>query len=1067
MNDLLNQYKLVSYEIQNEKESLSDALLSNLFFSEYDDNSFSQHEANLFSLYCLRITINCQLLQVGYHTYFHELEKDLDNAVESAKTIICKMGVTDEVLHCVDDILIMICPECQKQIYSYFDTKYKNKSRKTAEIPQSLYYLAVETSEALKRLDKESESLSLLEGLCQLSKKRNDVERHKNIITNVFTIIADRSPETIIRIAKSSETYFGNSLTDFDGDFFWGYGCALNKLQLRSDAKSSFKKCYDIRKALYGDEDWFTAVAKLEYSLIINIDSNGQRGTDDLLSFINNAENDIFKIDDEKLLRSYEGRALFSLLSVQSSSENIAIYDKQLRIYERLCERFNAGDDPFLKNRLAKNFRGGFYVKTGDYILAEKSFTDALDSSVADGIPVIITDLQIKSNLLMAYYVQNDIEMALPLITELLGALDLDESKSGLTEGDEYRIYSLLFSIQAQNMIEQDEDDKKFLKSLLEKTCNDISDMSSGLSEYPKEFVVFIISAVQLVLQIQCASRDDLKLYLNAMLKIDTESSRFSINQIQRIALKYMAALTAWTIGDSTTNELMNQCITLSENEAMPQMLNAAMSNSAATFLGRSGDNARALSYVDRSLNSLKEIWISCVKYLNDERLIRILITVQVQFAGCYALLRAITDPTACYQRLLQFKAIASLAGKERNRILNSPGVNTDLLGQIKTMQNKISALETSIVFHDVADEYKADRAELRRLEAVFAENFPAADKFTDITLESVYDAIPDNSVVIEYIYTSLAYGQGQFEGSVGTGIDIYVIQKQGGVCKLMRFTVENGEYIIDCADEFVGLLQKTPGNSADMEEINKLESLRKVLYEALIGPTLSYLSVIPTVYIAPDANLINLPFDLLYGDEQERLADNHEVIKIECARDFLYKSSAAPTDGSLIIGNPQFETREPNHSEENPYDTRKYSQHSIRQLPFSEVEVQQISRYYGGHFYTGCAANKKLLMSPNNYGNIHIATHGYFDLDNESNVLYSSCLLFAGAGDWLRTGTASSIYGNGIVTADEISRLNLKSAEYSWCIFRGWSTLCGIQLVGIRRFRHGNINGRILFSIL
>lgn len=60
----------------------------------------------------------------------------------------------------------------------------------------------------------------------------------------------------------------------------------------------------------------------------------------------------------------------------------------------------------------------------------------------------------------------------------------------------------------------------------------------------------------------------------------------------------------------------------------------------------------------------------------------------------------------------------------------------------------------------------------------------------------------------------------------------------------------------------------------------------------------------------------------------------------------------------------------------------------------------------------------------------IHIATHGYYDLSEESDSIYSSCLLLAGVVDWLRTDQQSDTYGNGIITADEISRMNYHNFE-------------------------------------
>ena len=63
-------------------------------------------------------------------------------------------------------------------------------------------------------------------------------------------------------------------------------------------------------------------------------------------------------------------------------------------------------------------------------------------------------------------------------------------------------------------------------------------------------------------------------------------------------------------------------------------------------------------------------------------------------------------------------------------------------------------------------------------------------------------------------------------------------------------------------------------------------------------------------------------------------------------------------------------------------------------------------------------------------YRNIHIATHGYFDLEDSRSSMYGSCLLFAGVKNWGKQGEISRAYGNGMITADEVSRLDLRTVE-------------------------------------
>ena len=59
----------------------------------------------------------------------------------------------------------------------------------------------------------------------------------------------------------------------------------------------------------------------------------------------------------------------------------------------------------------------------------------------------------------------------------------------------------------------------------------------------------------------------------------------------------------------------------------------------------------------------------------------------------------------------------------------------------------------------------------------------------------------------------------------------------------------------------------------------------------------------------------------------------------------------------------------------------------------------------------------------------LHIATHGFFDAEEAQNSMYGAGLLMAGVSDWLH-GKELAPYGNGVATADEISRMDLGGTE-------------------------------------
>jgi len=102
----------------------------------------------------------------------------------------------------------------------------------------------------------------------------------------------------------------------------------------------------------------------------------------------------------------------------------------------------------------------------------------------------------------------------------------------------------------------------------------------------------------------------------------------------------------------------------------------------------------------------------------------------------------------------------------------------------------------------------------------------------------------------------------------------------------------------------------------------------------------------------------------------------------------------------------------------------------NLTKLPFSKVETHRIQNRTGGRVYTGVAATKNVILSAHGYENIHIATHGYFDVESQEISMYSSCLAFTGIKNWYRTGVENPVYGNGLLTADEVSRKDLTSTK-------------------------------------
>ena len=341
-----------------------------------------------------------------------------------------------------------------------------------------------------------------------------------------------------------------------------------------------------------------------------------------------------------------------------------------------------------------------------------------------------------------------------------------------------------------------------------------------------------------------------------------------------------------------------------------------------------------------------------------------ILAPVQMTFHSCYARGRQFADSAVLYEWILRFKALASLAGRERNRMLQKNTVQPELLERIRKAQNAVAALESENMLRNAEKDYEKQLEDLRNMENEFAACFPENIDFMKISLETVQNAIPDDTAVVEYFLTVDQYGQMQSEdrNEVPSVFDVYITTKKSGCCSLRRITISGGMEIATDARNFAWIMQRISQGEASIEETEELETLRYRLYHAVISPVLSEIEEYETVYLAPDDELINVPFDLLYDEKKIRIADRHNCIKIECARDFLFETmESSGSKATLIVGSPEYEVRERRtelereKTEETGRD-RKMDLDTVEKLPFSKVEAYRICSRTGGRMYTGAA---------------------------------------------------------------------------------------------------------------
>lgn len=727
------------------------------------------------------------------------------------------------------------------------------------------------------------------------------------------------------------------------------------------------------------------------------------------------------------------GRALFRKLKNSDSLRDLEKYDRDLRQYEVLCQSYDpVRTEPQIKNRLAWYFRGKYYQAQCEWIPAERAFWKALDVYALAETADIISDEKIRYELLQIYFAQGNYGQVGPLLHELLGIVRCGGTNHGLSEDDIYCIYTIKCEMSERSL---GKDDINELKRMLSKIHRNIETRDykelAGLSD---KCLVFAFASIMLLVGNHNVSVAECRSYLEVLEYIIANKELLLAGNEQQTFM--------WDVYELVLRELgmpedvsVRERLKLVECGGMADDVIAETLSPIIVFYYQNGRKDEGEKYLRACLDALKKAWRAYVRDINDIRLYRELGTVQLQFSECYSVLRRYTEIPFAYEKVLQFKELASLAVRERNRIFHSNGMGEKL--KLSGAHNEMAGREAEKVLRGRSSGYMGDAAYKRKLEAdeEFYRQFPKNAVFTDITWEKVQRAIPDNAAVIEYFFCDYdrysPYGE-------KASIDVYLICKKKNRCTLKREVISDGRAVLEAAKELLSILQKeSAGRSPFSRNIDRSGERRKELLERnlhrfLIEPALASIQDVERLYIAPDRELMNLPFEILKDEDGLGLGKEYDVILMECARDFLFRNQdGVSSGGSLIIGSPQYQVteREYAQTEDFPaYYQGRADNRILGDIPFSGVEACLVGRQCTSPFYTGSKAVKNLLMSAEGYRNIHIATHGYFD--NGKDAAYASGLAFAGAENWLRTGQISRKYGNGIVTADEISRLNLRSVK-------------------------------------
>lgn len=983
-----------------------------------------RHHASLILLYGKKIHVLLQLADCGDIRYGRSLQDDFAQLVESVKVLTYAWEINGDVICDAYDLLGLISFRDMKSLQKYLPSSYKRVSRKASVLRSEVYFTALKIVSYCLENQNTKDAVGILHNLVRLSEAQNkqEIPRHCEVVARIMDILVDVDPSATATVGQEQVQYFTEGICPFDGYFFWYYACALNSLGHSDEAYPLFRKCYELYKDRDGGDRWIALRARMYCSIMELRSSNTVDAEEFLWWFLRSAERNEFVHICTDDCETVAGQAAFHLLMYRVDQQNLHGLLPEILKFRDLCRKYDSSAlYPLFKIRIAENFLSAYYLEEGDYLQAASSCMNALQTPVPDGTPVILDDDLLYSNLLLIYTSLNDIDRLLSLVEFLEGRLEDQQ-----TRGYSYYTISCIIATAKKRLGYFSDDCLEVYRRELEQIYASVEKNSlPQLSKVGIPYLTWLLDMLETVTETSPVTAEE-KLHYERILLYLRDHMPLKSNDRHRALIALRLAFLACLDKKAKTRQWLRECVSCGETIEIAREGSLRIFRVSAVMYYSLGDKQEALRLAEKVFSGTTAAWQKAVSILNDTRVCQILSTIQDNIRWCYSLCKVSYSPVDAYEKVLQFKNLAALVGKERNRVLRSGPTDTKLRDRIFALQNQLTTAELWDS-HSGSNTTASILDSLIRLEAEFAARFPSHVQFADISYSNLTQVMPDNSAILEYYFS---YSEKALDGRTRNEdtlvLDIFVLKKRNGKDHISHVTISGGTNLLDEAHKYTELLQESDDPRTDVERIQ----LNAALYRNLILPVLPHLQGVKTVYVAPDDDLCNIPFERLTADRKDTLTEHFQVIRILSGRDLLFTSSASQKAGDyFILGDPDYEggDRDLNQS-----DRRKGTCgfETVSALPFSAVEVERISKRCSTKAITGIQATKFTLQKVNTCKIVHIATHGGFDLSASGNSLYSSCLLFAGYNRWVTKGREHHTFGNGILTADEISRMNLNSTE-------------------------------------
>jgi CHAT domain-containing protein/Flp pilus assembly protein TadD len=440
---------------------------------------------------------------------------------------------------------------------------------------------------------------------------------------------------------------------------------------------------------------------------------------------------------------------------------------------------------------------------------------------------------------------------------------------------------------------------------------------------------------------------------------------------------------------------------------------------------------------------------------------------------------------------VLHYKGVV-LDSMIEDRLLAETGkeeANRDLVEQLNAKKRIVAQLSlqtTAATPKEIAERMQALEQEVENIEGKLARqgtDLGQARRALTITVEQVQAALPNDTVLVEYVRYSHYLGKSKFESRYGA----VVLSADAPP----RWVTLGGAKEIEANLKRYQALVRNPGDEEEMAAV--LQKLYNEVWEPVehVFPVRTNRGI-----VSPDGQLNFLSFATLLDPAKGFVAEKYSIQYVTSGRDLLRESQPTQSKQVIVMANPKFDREMQLASLDPPAEgsgvLRGPEKRDVEDLSFEELggtqkeSAQLLPKFehwgWQARSLSGSDVNKRALLDLHSPYILHLATHGFFEPEDSSseanpnefqspgiksdltksrffkNPMHRSGLALAGANttitDWKR-GEAPPIEEDGILTAEDVSTLDLKGTwlvTLSACDTGSGEARAGEGVMGLRR---------------